>query len=690
MKHSRAVVFLGTSLVVSVVAFGGCGGSTPGQFDLGTDAGNQVGPAPGTDGSTTPVGFDDSGISLFGDGSVSVPADAGNGGYADATPDVGGDGACTQGDAGPAIYPQKCAPATANECGGSTDAYLTSIGIGASLENGSGGNGFDDDCDGLVDEGCACTNAGSTKPCYLVPPSQIDPSTGVPVGWCATNSVGSLDCAGSEFSQWSGTCRGAQPPYTHDVCAPGDFNCDGVPENSDVQNCTCQVAPVTCPTVAITETPYPPPNDIKPVDGTTWVPGAQLANTTGWKWTVIGGDCDNVLPNPTFAMYSAKDTTAAATTALGKRTAVAYSTTATPNEYLATPGAPLISIQGATGDGAAAAVVYPAFALSGDYVVQGEFDLAGTHYVCTQQVQVRAPGIRAELCWDTVGTDGKLSAAAGSNPATSGANDIDIHFARLQGTTCSTHGWDDTCDMGTFFEPPYEDCWYGDESGCRDFSDSPPGWGYADSLASACIGWGSERSAPDGSNYFQGCTNPRLDRDNISCDPGVVSPVVTDGDATDDGSGFCGPENINLDNPNNGDQFVVGVNHFGNHGGSSNAHTHVNIYCNGARVVSAGYNPLTTGSASTGPLLVTPGSDQSGDIWEVATVKWDTANPQGCDVTTVPSVNPDPVRDGTGNKAVCVDSASTKNPKAVVPYMSHEFIEATGGIPTTAAGFCKH
>jgi hypothetical protein len=540
--------------------------------------------------------------------------------------------------------------------------------------NGTGGNGFDDDCDGLVDEGCSCTSPGSTKSCYLVPPSQIDQMTGLPVGWCTTNSVGSLDCAGSEFSQWSGTCRGARPPYAHDVCAPGDFNCDGVPENSDTQNCTCASAPVTCPTTAITETPYPSPNNITPVDGTTWIGGGQVTKTTGWKWTVMGGDCDNVLPHPTFAMYNAKDTTLGTTMELGTRTPVTYSMTAMPNEYVAAPGAPLISVQASTGNGAAGAVVYPAFALSGNYVVQGEFDLEGTHYVCTQQVQVRAPGLRAELCWDTVGQPGGESPAAGSTPPATGANDIDIHFARLQGTTCTSHGWDSTCATGT----TYEDCWYSSISGCRDFSGTGPGWGYADSPQSACIGWGSERQSVAG-GATQGCTNPRLDRDNVTCDPTIVDPANT--------SNFCGPENINLDNPNNGDAFVVSVNHYNATSGSSRAHTHVNIYCNGARVVSSGYNPLTSGSAATGPVLVNGGQDTTGDIWEVATVKWNTSNPLGCDVTTVPSVSPDPVRDGMGNKSVCVDSATAGAPN---PYTNHEFIEATGAIPATAAGYCKH
>ena len=47
-------------------------------------------------------------------------------------PDVGGDGACLSADAGAPPYPQRCAPATANECDGTTDTWLASNGVSAS------------------------------------------------------------------------------------------------------------------------------------------------------------------------------------------------------------------------------------------------------------------------------------------------------------------------------------------------------------------------------------------------------------------------------------------------------------------------------------------------------------------------------------------------------------------------------
>jgi hypothetical protein len=511
------------------------------------------------------------------------------------------------------------------------------------------GNGFDDDCDGVVDEGCFCPGNGQTKDCYLVPATQVDATSGLPVGWCAANAKGSLDCQGGELPTWSGVCRGAQPPAIVDTCSPGDFNCDGLSGNNANQGCMCPNS-VTCPTAAITEAPYPSPTAIPIIDGSAWITdAAQRAMTTNWKWTILGGDCDNVLPFPTFALYSQANSTAAGARK-GTRTPVKFD--AASSKYLAA-ASPIIAIQAAAyGNGVAGGQIFPAFGLSGDYIVQGEFTLNGQQFVCTQKVQVRAPGVRAELCWDSVG-----------------GNDIDLHFARLQGISCGNQGWDTTCSQK-------QDCYYHPNSGCVSNSLSAPGWGYTNSTDPACLGWSSKRD----SNGLQKCTNPRLDRDNINCDRTVSDPT--------DGS-FCGPENINLDKPNNGDKFVVGVNHYGSTG-SPASRTHVNLYCNGERVISVGYNPATN---ATFPLLDTPGGDSSGDFWTVGTIK---ANVNGagqltsCDVETAPSRVANPTRDGpagaSGGSPVCVDHT----------YSSHKFIDnatqgaPVGSAPTAATQWCKH
>ncbi|MFT3839837.1 MAG: hypothetical protein QM723_22815 [Myxococcaceae bacterium] len=577
------------------------------------------------------------------------------------------DGGCGPIDAGNPPYQHLCAAQTSNECDGPTDSALSGGGVAQSLLNGANGNGFDDDCDGLVDEGCACTGAGTTKDCWLVPPTMANPQTSTPVGWCSTNSKGSLDCAGGEIAFWSGQCRGAQPPG-HEVCAPGDFNCDGLDGNPDDTGCMCPT-PVVCPTNAITLAPYPDPANLTLIDGSQWVDASQRANIMNWTWTVVGGDCDNVLPFPTFALYSQADSTAAGARK-GTRTPVQFDATA--QKYTATPGQPIIAIQAANyGNGVTGGQVYPAFGLSGDYLVQGEFDLNGTHVVCTQRVEVRAPGVRAEACWDGVGDS-------------SNGNDVDLHFARLQGNTAcnGSHGWDSSCGFGN----PYDDCYWSSGAGCREYSSSGPGWGYNDSASTACLGWSSRRGTGT-----QGCTNPRLDRDCITCDPTIDDPTNTD---------FCGPENINLDNPKDGDTFVVAVNHYSQFG-SVPAKPHVNVYCNGQRVLSAGFNPVS--GQTMFPALIDPGGDDTtGDIWTVATVTTHVAGGAitGCDTNTIPSHHADVTRDGPasqmgGGNNLCVESDG--NGSTQFNYTNHFWVEpspnqtgAAGSIPSTTANWCKH
>lgn len=77
-------------------------------------------------------------------------------------------------------------------------------------------NGFDDDLDGEVDEGCPC-QTGQSQACYPAPPTQVS-------GIC---KKGSQQCAGSaEFAGW-GQCQGAVTPQA-EICGDGlDQDCDG-------------------------------------------------------------------------------------------------------------------------------------------------------------------------------------------------------------------------------------------------------------------------------------------------------------------------------------------------------------------------------------------------------------------------------------------------------------------------------
>ena len=124
-------------------------GATGGDTSSGEDANADVG-----------FDFDAS----FDTGTTTTPPDAAvetGGGVQDAKPDVASDGCSDVGTKpGPGPYTHACAPKTDNECDGKSDKN-------AAFPNGANGNGFDDDCDGLVDEGCTCDAAhppGTTKP----------------------------------------------------------------------------------------------------------------------------------------------------------------------------------------------------------------------------------------------------------------------------------------------------------------------------------------------------------------------------------------------------------------------------------------------------------------------------------------------------------------------------------------------
>ncbi|MCB9550141.1 MAG: VWA domain-containing protein [Myxococcales bacterium] len=91
------------------------------------------------------------------------------------------------------------------------------------------GNGRDDDCNGLIDDGCDCVD-GQTQPC------------GTDVGICST---GTQTCAGS---QW-GDCVGDESPRA-EVCNGYDDDCDGRLDEGDLCDgadvCACGACSPPC------------------------------------------------------------------------------------------------------------------------------------------------------------------------------------------------------------------------------------------------------------------------------------------------------------------------------------------------------------------------------------------------------------------------------------------------------------
>ncbi len=624
---------LALPLLALALSLSGCSATSDGPNRV-QGAGASGGTHGGNAGASGFGGGAGTGGGLFLDSGTTGDAAVTDGGGVtnDARPDVT-TGECTNEGYRPGPFPRVCAAPTDNECAGNSD-------VNPSFPNGNYGNGFDDDCDGQVDEGCDCSpgiGSGETRDCWLVPGSQVDAS-GTPLGWCASNSRGSQSCVvtgSGEFPtrRWDTQCRGAQPPFADDVCAAGDFNCDGLELNSQAQDCSCDNVVIECPSDAVVTAPYPNPTNLLELNGYTWISGADPLSSTNWRWTVTGGDCDNILPFPSFAVYNGSNANSAT------RVGAAQGGLG--------PAGNQRGYVWPSGSGITAGRVYPAFALSGDYLVKGEFQINGQQHECTIRVQVRAPGIRAEACWSPM------------------PNDLDLHFARLQNpTACDKegHGWFHSCRS----DNRADDCFYASSSGCTGFGVNPSPWGYARSPNSACQGWGSRRGANP-------CDNPRLDRDNVTCFPSLNDPNLPN---------FCGAENINLDNPKDGERFAIGLHAYDV---SGTVRPHVNIYCNGERRLSAGYDP---NSGQLFPAMTQDGATTGGDLWEVAIVQAhvdSSGQMTDCTIDTVDSQAPKAAKDGS--TAICVDTNPKNGPVAEI---TDWLFQADGNYPATANDMCWH
>lgn len=229
------------------------------------------------------------------------------------------------------------------------------------------------------------------------------------------------------------------------------------------------------------------------------------------------------------------------------------------------------------------------FSSSGSYRTRLEIvtDTSETK-VCEWVISVQGEGLRVELDWDTQGEG-------------FGNTDVDLHLHRKSTPTGVRTGETD------WFTD--DDCYY---SNCKasTYDDSVRDrWGLADtSDVSAC------ETAPRGEGAIWSmtgaCYNPRLDIDVISCDPSETTPSDYS---------FCAPENINIDNPEVGKPYRIGVHYFsdGTFGSGSPITTYptINIYCGGALRAALGSDPLIT--LDTGNR---GGFSDGNDFWLVADV----------------------------------------------------------------------
>ena len=206
------------------------------------------------------------------------------------------------------------------------------------------------------------------------------------------------------------------------------------------------------------------------------------------------------------------------------------------------------------------------FTLSGDYQVTLTVTRRdGTTFTCSWVVHVRAPGLRVELCWDATGPTASHFG---------GTVDVDLHLGK-HGTTPRWFDGND-CDYASC---KTDSAWGG----------SGLSWGYANSPLANCTGPGSR------GGFTMHCPNPRLDIDNISQSREYV------------------PENVNVDNPNDGDRFRVMVHHYTSTRRA--AQPLVNVYCGGELRGTYGAAPDVVAGFDEG------GGRNGGDMWRVVDIE---------------------------------------------------------------------
>jgi hypothetical protein len=183
----------------------------------------------------------------------------------------------------------------------------------------------------------------------------------------------------------------------------------------------------------------------------------------------------------------------------------------------------------------------------------------GRTETCRFPLYVQGRGLRVELDWDQKG--GIASAGV----------DLDLHIAPMDRTTVRTYQWftRDDCYFATCKAPGTIVNW----------STSPTDMRFAPSVGTALC----ENAPPPFGEVWRSsgrCTNPRLDTDNIECDPRVRDPRDAE---------FCFPENAAIDNPPDDVTFRLMVNFYRDHGTCTDmdvrndvVHPVLSIHCGGA------------------------------------------------------------------------------------------------------------
>ncbi|MFH1810034.1 MAG: MopE-related protein [Pseudomonadota bacterium] len=234
-------------------------------------------------------------------------------------------------------------------------------------------DGFDNDCDGMVDELCSC-KAGEVQRCFRGPPGKRN------VGACQDGQQVCVS-AGEWGSVW-GPCEGGIAPGA-EVCDDLDNDCNGCTD--EIEGC---VSVGSCPGPGDPRVLDGRPFSSYPLHGAEFYPGA---DAEAWQWHIQGTPCDKMflgIPG---------------STATAENGQLSYKLTNAQE-------------QDASVD----------FTLSGDYAVTLEVLLSDASiFTCTWIVHVRAPGLRVELCWDATGPTAS---------SFGGTVDVDLHMGKTGNT----------------------------------------------------------------------------------------------------------------------------------------------------------------------------------------------------------------------------------------------------------------